>query len=130
MATVKRSAKTSASKKIATKKVTARKVTQAAKVAARKVTPAKALRTASGTKLTRKYEEQLAAEAEAGFDLNELAARPVGRPSLTGRPGKSRRLDLRVDDDTFAAVHELAERQQRPVSDVVRDALRRYVDAG
>ena len=128
MATVKRSEKTSASKKAA-KKVTARKVTRAAKVTARKAAPAKALRTASGTKLTRKYEEQLAAEAEAGFDLTELSPRRAGRPSLTGRPGKSRRLDLRVDDDTFAAVHELAEREQRPVSDVVRDALRRYVDA-
>lgn len=128
MATVKRSAKTSASKKAA-KKVTARKVARTAKVTARKATPAKTLRTASGTKLTRKYEEQLAAEAEAGYDLDQLTPRPVGRPSLTGRPGKSRRLDLRVDDDTFAAVHELAEREQRPVSDVVRDALRRYVDA-
>ena len=129
MATVKRSAKTSASKKVATKKVTARKVTRGAKVTVRKATPAKTLRTASGTKLTRAYEEQLAAEAEAGFDFSELAPRRAGRPSLTGRPGKSRRLDLRVDDDTFAAVHELAEREQRPVSDVVRDALRRYVDA-
>lgn len=128
MATVKRSVQTSSSKKAA-KKVTARKVTSGAKVTARKVTPAKTLRTASGTKLTRKYEEQLEAEAEAGYGLDELTPRPVGRPSLTGRPGKSRRLDLRVDDDTFAAVHELAEREKRPVSDVVRDALRRYVDA-
>ena len=128
MATVKRSAKSSASKKSA-KKVTVRKVTRGAKVTARKATPAKTLRTASGAKLTRKYEEQLEAEAEAGYGLDELTPRPVGRPSLTGRPGRSRRLDLRVDDDTFAAVHELAEREQRPVSDVVRDALRRYVDA-
>jgi hypothetical protein len=128
MATVKRSAKSSASKKTP-KTVTARKVTRAAKVTARKATPAKTLRTASGTKRTRKYEEQLEAEAESGYGLDELTPRLVGRPSLTGRPGKSRRLDLRVDDDTFAAVHELAEREQRPVSDVVRDALRRYVDA-
>lgn len=128
MATVKRSAKTKVSKKAA-KKVTARELTRSAKVTARKVTPAKSLRTASGTKLTRKYEQELAAEAEREFDLSELSPRRAGRPSLTGRPGKSRRLDLRVDDDTFAAVHELAEREKRPVSDVVRDALRRYVDA-
>jgi Arc/MetJ family transcription regulator len=126
---MKRSAKTSTSKKAAIEKAAARKVTRSARVTPRKATPATALRTASGTKLTRKYEEQLAAEAEAGFDLAELSPRRAGRPSLTGRPGKSRRLDLRVDDDTFAAVQELAEREQRPVSDVVRDALRRYVEA-
>lgn len=125
MATVKRSAKKGASKK-----VMVRKPTRGAKVTVRKATPARTLRTASGTKLTRKYEEQLAVEAEAGFDLGELAARRVGRPSLTGRPGNSRRLDLRVDDETFAAVHEMAEREQRRVSDVVRDALRRYVGTG
>lgn len=88
------------------------------------------LRTAQGTRLTPGYEEQLRAEAEAGYDVDELIRRPVGRPSLTGRPGKSRRLDLRVDDDMFVAVHALAEREQRPVSDVVREALRRYVEAG
>lgn len=129
MAVVKRTAQASTPKKPLAKKVTARKVSPGAKVSARKATPAKAIRTASGTKLTPKYEQQLAAEAEAGFDVTGLTPRPVGRPSLTGRPGKSRRLDLRVDDDTFAAVHELAEREQRPVSDVVREALRRYVDA-
>lgn len=100
------------------------------KVTARKSTRAKTLRTARSTKLTSQYEEQLVAEAEAEFELSELTPRRVGRPSLSGRPGRSRRLDLRVDDDTFAAVHELAEREQRPVSDVVRDALRRYVEAG
>lgn len=78
----------------------------------------------SGTK-TSLAKEPAARKKQA----TELAPRRAGRPSLTGRPGKSQRLDVRVDDDTFAAVHELAEREQRPVSDVVRDALRRYVDA-
>lgn len=101
----------------------------AKKAGARKVGPKKQLRTAAGTVLTRAYEEQLAAEAEAGFDLPTLRVRRVGRPSLNGGAGKSRRLDLRVDDEIFAAVHEVAEREQRPVSEVVRDALRRYLDA-
>lgn len=86
-------------------------------------------RTAGGTRLTRAYEKQLTAEAEVGFDVDGLLPRRVGRPSLTGRPGKSRRLALRVDDDTFVAVRALAVKEQRAVSDLVRDALRRYVDA-
>ncbi len=77
--------------------------------------------------MIREYETQLAAEAEAGFDVAQLQPRRVGRPSLTGRPGKSRRLDLRVDDEMFTAVQELAEREHRAVSDVVRDALRSHV---
>jgi|RhiMetdeSRZDD1v2_1073273.scaffolds.fasta_scaffold2499529_1 hypothetical protein len=118
-------------RKAAAKKVVARKRATATRATARKTArkAARPLRTASGTRLTRAYEQQLATEAEAGFDPAQLTSRRVGRPSLTGRPGKSRRLDLRVDDATFAAVHGLAHRQQRPVSDVVREALRRYVDA-
>lgn len=99
------------------------------KAGAKKVGASKQLRTAAGTALTRAYEERLAAEAEAGFDLSALQTRKVGRPSLNGRAGKSRRLDLRVDDEILAAVHRQAELEQRPVSEVVREALRRYVDA-
>lgn len=118
-------------RKAAARKVVARKSAAVTKATARKTArqAARPLRTARGTRLTRAYEQQLAAEAEAGLDPAQLTSRRVGRPSLTGRPGKSRRLDLRVDDDTFAAVHALADRQQRPISEVVREALRRYVDA-
>jgi hypothetical protein len=129
MATVKRST----TKKGAAKKPAARAnpstATTGATTRARKAAATPALRTAAGTRVTRAYDARLAAEAEAGFDAGDLVARPVGRPSLTGRAGKSRRIDLRVDDETFAAVHELAEREDRPVSDIVRDALRHYVDA-
>jgi len=98
-----------------------------------KKSPAKApsparLRTAGGITLTRTYEKQLVEEAEAGIDLSALQPRKVGRPSLNGRPGKSHRLDLRVDDEIYVAVHDLAERQQRPVSEIVRAALRRFID--
>lgn len=117
MARLAGSAKTVADKKAADKKVHKRAGAK------------KQLRTVAGTVLTRAYENQLAAEAEAGFDLSTVQVRRVGRPSLNGGAGKSRRLDLRVDDEIFDAVHELAEREQRPVSEVVRDALRRHLDA-
>jgi predicted transcriptional regulator len=48
---------------------------------------------------------------------------------LSGRAGTSHRVDLRVDDETYEAIRELADRDQRKVSDVVRDAIRRYLDA-
>jgi hypothetical protein len=128
MAGVKRLTAQKTAVKKAAAKVTVRQAVNAKKTPARAgATPA--LRTAAGTRLTRAYEAQLAAEAEAGFDVAKLSPRTVGRPTLTGRAGRSRRIDLRVDDATFAAVHELAAREHRPVSDVVRDALRQYVDA-
>jgi hypothetical protein len=85
-------------------------------------------RTRAGTRLTADYKRRLQAEAEAGFDVSELVARPVGRPSLSGREGQSHRFDLRVDDQTYQAVQQLARRQKRRVSDVVRDAIKRYLE--
>jgi hypothetical protein len=87
------------------------------------------LNTKEGTRLEPAYEQNLAAEAEAGFDPSSLIPRRAGRPSLSGRSGHSNRLDLRVDDDTYNAIQRIAERNQRTVSDVVRDAIREYLHA-
>jgi hypothetical protein len=90
----------------------------------------KATRTTKvGTRLDPADEQALAAEAEAGFDPATLTRRPVGRPSLSGRAGHSNRLDLRVDDDTYQAIRRIAEHDNRKISDVVRDAIRRYLEA-
>ena len=35
----------------------------------------------------------------------------------------------RLDDDTYETVRRLAERQHRKISDVVRDAINRYLEA-
>jgi len=35
----------------------------------------------------------------------------------------------RLDDDTYESVRRLAERQHRKISDVVRDAINRYLEA-
>ena len=85
--------------------------------------------TKAGTTLDPDYERRLTAEAEAGFDPATLARRPAGRPSLSGRAGHSNRVDLRVDDETYLAIQRIADQGNRKVSDVVRDAIRRYLEA-
>jgi hypothetical protein len=86
-------------------------------------------RTHAGTRLTKEYEDRLAAEAESGFNPAGLIRRRAGRPSLSGVPGHSNRLGVRVDDDTYESIRRLAERQHRKISDVVRDAINRYLEA-
>jgi hypothetical protein len=93
--------------------------------------PARARRpvTRAGTPLGGEYEEALAREAEEGFDPAGLARRRAGRPSLSGGPGHSTRLGVRLDDDTYQSIRRLAEHQHRKISDVVRDAINRYLEA-
>jgi hypothetical protein len=85
--------------------------------------------TKAGTRLDPDYERRLAAEAEAGFDPATLARRHAGRPSLSGRAGHSKRVDLRVDDETYQAIQRIAKQGNRRVSDVVREAITRYLEA-
>jgi hypothetical protein len=85
--------------------------------------------TKAGTRLDPDYEQRLTEEAEAGFDPAALTRRQAGRPSLSGRAGHSKRVDLRVDDETYGAIQRIAERDHRRVSDVVRDAINRYLEA-
>jgi len=79
--------------------------------------------------LTDAKEQRLAEEAQAGFDPDTLVRRRAGRPSLSGRAGHSNRLDLRVDDTTYEAIRRIADRDHSKLSDVVRDAIRRYLEA-
>ena len=85
--------------------------------------------TKAGTELTSEIESRLAKEAKIGFEPANLTRRHAGRPSLSGRAGHSNRVDLRVDDETYRAIRRIADQDNRNVSDVVRDALRRYLEA-
>ena len=89
----------------------------------------KPLTTKAGTRLDPEVEERLAEEPEAGFDPAALTRRHAGRPSLSGRPGHSNRVDLRVDDETYEAIRRIADHDNRKISDVVRDAIRRFLEA-
>lgn len=85
--------------------------------------------TKAGTELAEGLEARLAQEAAAGFDPATLIRRQPGRPSLSGRSGHSHRVDLRVDDETYRAIRRIADQDNRNVSDVVRDAIRRFLEA-
>jgi len=93
--------------------------------------PARARQPASraGTPLGGEYEDALAREAEDGFDSAELVRRRAGRPSLSGSPGHSTRLGVRLDEDTYQSIRQVAEHQHRKISDVVREAISRYLEA-
>ena len=79
--------------------------------------------------MTPEYEAVLVEEAEAGFTPDALVVRRRGRPTLTERPGRSTRPDVRVDDETRDALRRISSAQDRRVSDVVREALHAYVQA-
>jgi flagellar biosynthesis/type III secretory pathway M-ring protein FliF/YscJ len=89
----------------------------------------KPLTTKAATRPDPEVEKRLAEEAEAGFDPATSTRRHAGRPSLSGRAGHSNRVDLRVDDETYEAIRRIADQDNRKISDVVRDAIRRFVEA-
>ena len=84
------------------------------------------LRDKSGVLLTDEVTDEIAREAEDGYDLSDAKLIPVGRPSLNGS-GVSRLIQVRVDDALDEQLRALAEAQERTLSAVVRDAIRQYV---
>ncbi len=85
------------------------------------------LTTRSGTKLTKKAVDALAAEAERGYDLSKAKRVRMGRPSL-GAAGTSPRVQVRVDADLAEALQDVAQKEQRSVSEIARTALREYLE--
>lgn len=81
-----------------------------------------------GTPLTRELEEQLADEAEAGYDLSKarrIDLRP-GRP-LKGAPaGESPRVAVRVPRDIYALAKKRADEEGRSLSTVLRELIAHY----
>jgi CRISPR-associated endonuclease/helicase Cas3 len=80
----------------------------------------------SGKTISEAMIEELADEAEVGYDLSQAERRPVGRPSLGA--GTSPRLQFRVPPDLYAAAERRAREEGRPISDIAREALRAYVE--
>ncbi len=74
--------------------------------------------------VTEQVAEQLADEAEAGY---ELTPQKRGRPSLTGPGELSPQITFRLDAETRAAAQKRAETEHTSVSALARIALERYL---
>ena len=82
-------------------------------------------RSKSGVPITDELAEQLADEAEAGYELT--AAKRVGRKSLGGTGGTSPRVNFRMTAELQARAQARAEREGKTVSEIAREALEQYV---
>ena len=82
-------------------------------------------RTKSGVELTDDVLDRMAQEAEDGLDVTTLRRRP-GRPAMGSGPADS--LPVRLDPELRRALDERASAENTTASDVVREALRRYLE--
>ena len=71
---------------------------------------------------------ELARKAEAGYDVDETLRRRGGRPPMgTGAASVE---SVRLEPELSGALRRQAEKEGRTNSEVIRDALRRYLKAG
>jgi hypothetical protein len=77
-----------------------------------------------GTRLTEAEAEKLGRKIA---DRAHAKRAKAGRPSLSGKPAKSPQLGVRVPAATRAKLERRAAREGKNVSDVVRDAIERYI---
>jgi hypothetical protein len=83
--------------------------------------------TKSGQPITDQDIEKLAAEAEAGYDLDKLIARrnKRGRPTIGTAPATVE--SVRLDPELRLELIERAESEGTTTSELIREALRRYL---
>lgn len=85
--------------------------------------------TKSGRPITDQDVEKLAAEAEAGYDVEELLARrnKRGRPTIGKAPSSVE--SVRLDPELRRQLLQRAEADGTTPSELIREALRRYLEA-
>ncbi len=81
-------------------------------------------RTKAGVELTDDVLERMADEAEAGLDITKLRRRP-GRPAMGSGPADT--LPVRLDPELRQALDDRAAAEDSTASEIVREALRRYL---
>ncbi len=83
-------------------------------------------RSANGVELTDDVIEKLVAKAEAGYDVEELKPKMRrGRPPLDD--GLTELVQVRLDSDLRTKITARAETDGTNQSEVMREALRRYL---
>ncbi len=82
--------------------------------------------TKTGRVLSEADIESLADEAERGYDVEDLKRRRRGRPMLGSAPAEV--VPVRLDPELKQAVEDRARDRNTSVSDIIREALRRFLD--
>lgn len=85
-------------------------------------------KTVSGVPITDELIEKLAAQAEAGFDVEEMLRKRRGRPPIGSGPATVE--SVRLDPELRQALAQRAQRDHEATSSVIRKALRRYLATG
>lgn len=85
--------------------------------------------TRAGKPITEKEIAALAAEAESGYDVDALLARrgKRGRPALGSAPASVE--SVRLDPELRDQLLERAKAEHTTTSEVIREALRRFLKA-
>ena len=83
--------------------------------------------TRSGRTVDDDLVDELAAQAECGYDVDEILRRRGGRPPIGTGPATVE--SVRLDPELRRALAERAERDQESTSAVIRKALRNYLKA-
>ena len=82
-----------------------------------------------GTVLTPELEERWSKELEEdGLDLTNARRIRVGRPPLDGER-VSERITFRIPPDLYDAAMAKADKELRSISNIAREALKRYVES-
>lgn len=81
--------------------------------------------TSRGTPITDDDIQRMADEAEAGYEPTQLRPRG-GRPRMGSAPAEV--VPVRLDPELRAAVEARAAADQTSTSDVIREALRRFLE--
>ena len=83
-------------------------------------------RTKTGKVLTDSDIEALADEVEGDYDIDALKTRRRGRPSMGSAAAEV--VPVRLDPELKEAVESRAEREQTTTSEIIREALRKFLD--
>jgi hypothetical protein len=84
-------------------------------------------KTRSGEPITEELLDKLTAQAEEGFDVEEILRRRGGRPPMGSSAAAVE--SVRLDPELSQALHDRAQREGRTNSDLIREALRAYLQA-
>jgi hypothetical protein len=83
-------------------------------------------KTAGGKPITDDLVAELAAKAEAGYDVEKTLRRRGGRPPIG--PAAASVESVRLDPELREALLQRARRDHETTSSVIRKALRKYLD--